>query len=640
MKKVMSFILIAAGLLISGQGKAEMVASVTIGDQVTEYATLAEAVAYAQTYGEGLIQLLDGYSATAYPQAWVTPCTIDGPTGYENRDKAFFTYHGYNPNNGDEAIGEKKYNEELSDAADIARFVEILKEVDPSFNPEGKDIPGLPMKRLNGYADWHADFEVYFSHDIDAEDYVIAGNYGDWGWRSTDQDDQPLSRDMKKGERIRLLQNWDPNLKYWELLNTVRQFHCGVISLNENANAGKTIYVDLFMYAEGNEDIRILIGTTPYTFPMKSIVIENKVEETVANKEILDELKAENAGVKAMTDEMTNIYPATSTYQTDKSKTIIVVLTDIKVETVVMEYQGTLESITYNVTPKYIDADGNMQTIPNEYITQPITFRLPIASNFAGKVVDVYHKANDKALEDYVGKFEVKKLGDSYYVELSASEFSEYIIKDEKNYYERETTVGMIGTICVPYDIVEDSLVESKSGAEFFEINYRNNATTTEVSEVEGEQVSSLEGGKAYVFVATSELVHVGWAKNATHKEVVTTGTMIGNLSLTAIYPAALYEKNKMEPYVVTMNGDFRPCGPQAYVSRNRAYLNMYAVPTSKTPAPAAARRIVLGKNGANITTHLENVNVNVNANRKMMVNGQLVIIRDGKKFNAQGQEL
>jgi len=637
MKKIFSFMLIAAGLLVSAQSKAQNVASVTIGDQVTEYATLADAVAYAQLQGKGLIKLLANYPSTAYPQAWVDTCKIDWPTGYDENDKCFFTFHAFNPNNGDEAIGEAKAAGTLSAQADIARFTAILQEVDPTFDPAGVDIANFSMKKLNGYADWHADFEVYFSHDIAAADYTIGGNYADYGWIYEDQDSNPISKDMVAGERIRLLKAFDNNLKYWELLSKVRQFHCGVISLNENANAGKTIYVDLFMYAEGNEDIKILMGTTPYTFPMKPIVTSSEVVETEDNKEIVAELKEENAGVKAMTDIMTNIYPATSAYQADKQKTIIVILTDVKVEVIQGEYESSLESITYNVTPKYIDENGDMQTIPNSAITAPIKFRLPVASKFAGKSVNVFHKANGAEEEDYVGQFQVQELDGSYYIELSASEFSKYIIRAAKNYYERKTTAGMIGTLCVPYDIVADSL--TNAGAEFFEINYRNNTVTTAVTEVSGSQVYALEGGKAYVFHATGDLIHVGWVPEAEAKPAVDT-SMVGNLTNAAIYPAKLYAAGKCEPYMITGEGVFRPCNASAYIPVNRAYLNMAKVPTT-APAPGvSARRIRLTANGANVTTEIVDVNANVNANCKMMVNGQLIIMKNGKMFNAQGQEL
>jgi hypothetical protein len=39
-------------------------------------------------------------------------------------------------------------------------------------------------------------------------------------------------------------------------------------------------------------------------------------------------------------------------------------------------------------------------------------------------------------------------------------------------------------------------------------------------------------------------------------------------------------------------------------------------------------------------TTGIENINVNIEGLQKQIVNGQLVIIRDGKAYNAQGAQL
>jgi len=63
------------------------------------------------------------------------------------------------------------------------------------------------------------------------------------------------------------------------------------------------------------------------------------------------------------------------------------------------------------------------------------------------------------------------------------------------------------------------------------------------------------------------------------------------------------------------------------YIPEHKAYLNI----TGST-APARIRLMM------HTPTGMENVNENVNVNHKIMINGQLIIIRDGKMFNAQGQ--
>lgn len=641
MKKILSFMLIAAGLMIGAQSKAVNTVSLTTNDgTVTEYATLEDAVAAAEVAGEGIIKLLPDYNR--YPYAWLTDCTIDAPEGYETNDKGLFTFHAFNPA-GDNALFDKVKNGENLTLAEEARAKQVVKEINPALTDEMIDL-NVDIKFLGGYADWSSDFEVYFDADAAKSDYVLAGNYSnteqDYGWLSS-FGDQDFTIDASANVHYPLLGTAmrDNTLHYWELMTSVNHFHCGIISLNAEKNAGKTFWCELYLYYPNNKSIKILLNRTPYTFPIKEkpIVVHNQVEETTENQPIVDQLKGENAGVNALTTEGTNIYPATTAVDADK-KCIIVVLTEVKMETTGETYLENLQSTTFDVTPKYMDAEGNLQTIPNDKITQAITFRLPVIAEYAGMNIAVYHKVNDAAEEDFVGVFPVQELNGSYFIELSASEFSKYILKKVNNFYERETSVGMIGTICLPYDIVADSLALAE--AEFFEIDYRNNTTTTSVTEVEGTEVTALEGGKAYVFIATGTLLHVGWKAESVAKDLVITGAMVGNLSATPVYPATLYAAGVVEPYVVTNTGEFRPCGDGAYVPMNRAYLNMASVPTTKSVAPGAPRRIVLSPSGANITTGMDKVEVKGMTATKAIINGQLVIMKDNKMFNAQGIKL
>lgn len=643
MKKILSFMLIAAGLMIGAQTKAENTVSLTTNDgTVTEYATLEDAVAAAEVAGEGIIKLLPAYNR--YPYAWLEGCTIAEPEGFAGKDKGLFTFHAFDPT-GDNALFDKVKAKGDLTPEEEARAKKIVREINPALaalSDEQIDLK-VDIKFLGGYADWTSDFEVYFDADIAEADYTLAGNYGTWGWYPNDQYTS-LSKDMVAFERISLLNNeylpkTDNNLHYWELMTSVNHFHCGIISLEAEKNAGKTFWCELYLYYPNNKSIKILLNRTPYTFPIKEkpIVVHNQVEETTENEPIVDQLKGENAGVNNLTPDQTNIYPATTEVAADK-KCIIVVLTEVKMETTGETYLENLQSTTFDVTPKYMDANGNLQTIPNDKITASITFRLPVIAEYAGMNIAVYHKANDAAEEDFVGVFPVQELNGSYFIELSASEFSKYILKKVNNFYERETSVGMIGTICLPYDIVADSLAVAE--ADFFEIDYRNNPTTTSVTEVEGTEVTALEGGKAYVFKATGTLLHVGWKAESVAKELVTNKAMVGNLSATPVYPATLYSAGIVEPYVVTNTGEFRPCGDGAYVPMNRAYLNMAAVPTTKTPVSGAPRRIVLSPSGANITTGMDKVEVKGMTATKAIINGQLVIIKDNKMFNAQGIKL
>ena len=76
------------------------------------------------------------------------------------------------------------------------------------------------------------------------------------------------------------------------------------------------------------------------------------------------------------------------------------------------------------------------------------------------------------------------------------------------------------------------------------------------------------------------------------------------------------------------------PCGSKCYLAANRAYIHMPEVPAAS--AAPGRRLLIIGANNA--PTAIENVAVeNVEGAKKMMIDGQLIIVRDGVMYNAQG---
>ena len=72
-------------------------------------------------------------------------------------------------------------------------------------------------------------------------------------------------------------------------------------------------------------------------------------------------------------------------------------------------------------------------------------------------------------------------------------------------------------------------------------------------------------------------------------------------------------------------------------IPANRAYLKMgYVSPSPLAPAPGV-RRISLGVNGQNTATGIENVGTSEQP-MKMIIDGQLYIIRGEKMYDAQGK--
>jgi hypothetical protein len=92
----------------------------------------------------------------------------------------------------------------------------------------------------------------------------------------------------------------------------------------------------------------------------------------------------------------------------------------------------------------------------------------------------------------------------------------------------------------------------------------------------------------------------------------------------------------------VLYNNIIKKCGAYCGLYANRAYF--VATELEKMDkAPAAApgrRRISLNVTSENTTTGLDNITNGENTTIKVIENGQLVIIRNGEKFNTIGQKL
>jgi hypothetical protein len=92
--------------------------------------------------------------------------------------------------------------------------------------------------------------------------------------------------------------------------------------------------------------------------------------------------------------------------------------------------------------------------------------------------------------------------------------------------------------------------------------------------------------------------------------------------------------------YVLT-DHSYNPCGSKCYLAANRAYIFMGPAADGGVPAisgnPAPGRqRLVVGANNA--PTSIDEVAVeNIEGTKKMMIDGQLIIVRDGVMYNAQG---
>ena len=181
--------------------------------------------------------------------------------------------------------------------------------------------------------------------------------------------------------------------------------------------------------------------------------------------------------------------------------------------------------------------------------------------------------------------------------------------------YTRATTAGNFGTICLPFG----GTVE---GAELFE------CVGQETGKVFIGSVTTLEAGVPYIFLATGTELAV-YSDGTT---AATPGTHNG-LHGTFTNDTEVAVGN----YILKDNA---LCQAEAtcWVNANRAYLVMSEVPEGAPTKMPGRRYIGMDVEGENEATGFENITAPADKAVKAIINGQLIIIRDGEMYNAQGQ--
>ena len=133
-----------------------------------------------------------------------------------------------------------------------------------------------------------------------------------------------------------------------------------------------------------------------------------------------------------------------------------------------------------------------------------------------------------------------------------------------------------------------------------------------------------MEAGKPYIFQASADQLTV--TMTGARADEQDANGLVGNLGATAM-------DVPMDAFVLKNNLLYL-VDSEVTIAPNRAYIDMSAI-TPVTPAQGAKRRVIATYNQA---TGVENVSANFSGSEKIIENGVLYILRDGKKYNAQGQ--
>ena len=179
--------------------------------------------------------------------------------------------------------------------------------------------------------------------------------------------------------------------------------------------------------------------------------------------------------------------------------------------------------------------------------------------------------------------------------------------------YTREVASGSYGTICLPFG-------GTITGAVLYECVGR------ETGKVYLGSVNTLTAGVPYIFQAT-----------ATELAVYSDGTTAAAGSSNGLHGTFDDETVVAAGNYILLGNTLRPSNGEAKVNANRAYLVMSEVPAGKPQTMPGRRYIGMSVQGENETTGVEDL-FSTDAPVKVIENGQLIIIRDGVKYNVQGQ--
>jgi hypothetical protein len=186
--------------------------------------------------------------------------------------------------------------------------------------------------------------------------------------------------------------------------------------------------------------------------------------------------------------------------------------------------------------------------------------------------------------------------------------------------YSRSVNLGedgyRYGTICLPFGST------NFTGAEFFE------CVGKEEGKVYLGSVTTLVAGTPYIFLASATEVAV-YGNGTTAATPGSKNGLVGTFTNDTEVAVGNY---------ILLNNELRQAAAICYVNANRAYVVMNDVPSGAPQQMPGRRYIGMSVQGENEATGFENITAPEGQAIKVIENGQLIIIRDGVKYNVQGQ--
>ncbi len=280
-------------------------------------------------------------------------------------------------------------------------------------------------------------------------------------------------------------------------------------------------------------------------------------------------------------------------------------------------YQGTSLKFTTEI-PGMLIIDASYQDSGNE---------ITVNGNNLGALPK--NHAADFKIAVPAGDVTITSAGMRIWAMKFDPDFSHYSVTDNHfNGYNRDVTEGRYGTICLPNGGI-------MVGAELFEIAYYGE--TSHKIFLDNIPSGEMVAGRPYIFLPKEGATQL--AVFYTDEDNAPAGSHNGLIGFIGASADAYFYIPDGEGNYILQNNLYREvlAGGQARILSNRAYIKLSAINPSEPALAPGRRRVAMGVQSEQVATGCENLNVS-DKPVKMIIDGQLFILRGEKMYDAKGQ--
>jgi hypothetical protein len=179
------------------------------------------------------------------------------------------------------------------------------------------------------------------------------------------------------------------------------------------------------------------------------------------------------------------------------------------------------------------------------------------------------------------------------------------------------------------YTMCLDKAVTAVQGGSIWRVVSKADGSSDIILE---EVTGNLDAGRPYIFYATAADLEVAYTGDAVGAPITE-----GNNGLVGSFEKVELAQSP-NTYIIYNNALYFVNSANVFVGAYRAYLNMLAVP-DYNPANLAPgrRRVTMAAHGPQTATGIEDLNASEKP-MKMMINGQIFILRGEKMFDTTGR--